>query len=340
MEYLFFDIECANCDGGNGKICSFGYVLADGDMNVLKKGDIIINPKAPFRLRGWGNKYYVNLSYTEEEFRKAPDFSFYYGKIKELLTADGRLVFGYAPENDAGFLRSEFERYRLAPIDFEFYDVQRLQKYVFSPDGGNLRSLSGACEDMGIDTSFTEHKSCDDAYASMLVLEKLCDVSGLKPEGLIKKYTPCRGELKNGTITADYFRKKPPLKESERNMLKGPNRDKFRDIVRKSNNTKAHGMLYGKKICFSREYEYRHFSEMCFLVTELGKIGGRYTDKVKRCDIFVKSPEICKGGCQRLKEAEALRESRKNAIPSIMSFDTFLSLLDTDSTALGSVSEN
>ena len=61
MEYLFFDIECANCDGGNGKICSFGYVLADSRLDVMEKRDIVINPKAPFKLKGWGNKYYINL---------------------------------------------------------------------------------------------------------------------------------------------------------------------------------------------------------------------------------------------------------------------------------------
>ena len=54
MQYLFFDIECANCDGGNGKICSFGYVLTDENFNEIEKEDIIIDPKAPFHLRGWG----------------------------------------------------------------------------------------------------------------------------------------------------------------------------------------------------------------------------------------------------------------------------------------------
>ena len=29
MKYVFFDIECANCFQGNGKICSFGYVITD-----------------------------------------------------------------------------------------------------------------------------------------------------------------------------------------------------------------------------------------------------------------------------------------------------------------------
>ena len=29
MKYLFFDIECANCFDGKGKICEFGYIQTD-----------------------------------------------------------------------------------------------------------------------------------------------------------------------------------------------------------------------------------------------------------------------------------------------------------------------
>ena len=46
MNYLFFDIECA--DGTH--MCSFGYVLVDEKFNILEKDDILINPKCAFRL--------------------------------------------------------------------------------------------------------------------------------------------------------------------------------------------------------------------------------------------------------------------------------------------------
>ena len=334
MDYLFFDIECANCDGGNGKICSFGYVLANSELKVVEKRDIVINPKAPFKLKGWGNKYYINLSYPEEEFQSAPEFPFYYSKIYELFTADARMIFGYAPENDAGFLRSEFERYCLKPIDFVFYDVQRLQRLVVSPEGGNLRSLTGACEEMGIDTSFTEHKSCDDAYASLLILEKLCHMTGKSPEQLTQKYTPCRGALENGEISADYFRKRKELSDEEKNLLKGVNRDAFRELVRKLNNTESHGMLYGKRVCFSWLYEYRSYFQMCVLVKKLRKLGGFYTDKVKQCDIFVKMPPEMRGVCTRLREVEKLCESKGGKKPAVMSFESFLTLINTDRSEL------
>ena len=44
MNFLFFDIECANCFGGVGKIFSFGYVLTDEHFNILERDDILMNP--------------------------------------------------------------------------------------------------------------------------------------------------------------------------------------------------------------------------------------------------------------------------------------------------------
>ena len=42
MKYLFFDIECANCFEGKGKICEFGYVLTDEAFNEIESKEIII----------------------------------------------------------------------------------------------------------------------------------------------------------------------------------------------------------------------------------------------------------------------------------------------------------
>ena len=55
MNYIFFDIECANCQNGQAKICSFGYVITDESFTVLEKEDWIVNPKAPFLLTGHRN---------------------------------------------------------------------------------------------------------------------------------------------------------------------------------------------------------------------------------------------------------------------------------------------
>ena len=80
MKYLFFDIECANCFNGKGKICSFGYCVTDEDFNIIQSEDIVINPKDKFNL-GTPQKEIIKLAYSKEEFFAAPDFSYFYKKV-------------------------------------------------------------------------------------------------------------------------------------------------------------------------------------------------------------------------------------------------------------------
>ena len=68
MEYIFFDIECANCFQGRGKICSFGYVITDESFNVISKNDILMNPHSRFHLCGHGNHPGITLGYDEKTF--------------------------------------------------------------------------------------------------------------------------------------------------------------------------------------------------------------------------------------------------------------------------------
>ena len=57
--YLFFDIECANCFNGEGKMCSFGYVLTDADFNILDSQDLVMNPETEFDWYLFSNKMVV-----------------------------------------------------------------------------------------------------------------------------------------------------------------------------------------------------------------------------------------------------------------------------------------
>lgn len=313
MKYIFFDIECANCDGGNGKICSLGYVLTDESFNVIEYKDLLVNPKAKFKLRGYGNKSYIELAYEEAEFLAAPEFPYYYGKIKELLSGDDTLVFGYAPENDAGFLRSEFERYRLKEISFTFYDVQRLFKACMGDENVQLCSLSSACDTLGIDTAFKTHKSCDDAYATMLVMKELTRRKSASAQELVSVYPKIKGELKNGDITALYFRQREELKSGEENLMKGANKDDFRYLTRRLAQIPAR-----KKICFSWLFEFGSYTEMVILVSELSKHGYRYTSKLSEADIFVKKPKKLRGVCKREKEITEARQKMANGEKSAL----------------------
>lgn len=113
MNYLFFDIECANCFGGSGKICSFGYVLTNSKFAILKQEDIIMNPKSKFNLRSPDGKFGIELSYSEAQFLAAPSFDFFYPMIASILTAPDQICFGHSVGNDINFINSDTKRYDL-----------------------------------------------------------------------------------------------------------------------------------------------------------------------------------------------------------------------------------
>ncbi|MBR2460278.1 MAG: hypothetical protein IKB34_03505 [Clostridia bacterium] len=312
MKYLFFDIECANCDDGDGKICSFGYVVTDSSFNVLEHEDLVINPKAPFRLKSYGksDKVYIELAYPTEVFKAAPKFPFYYEHIRSLLNAEDTLIFGFAPENDANFLASEFERYSLQCIDFVFYDVQIIYKKHIKGVGRNQFSLVNACNTLGIATPETVHKSVDDAMATMRLLKCMCATEGRTPAELAELYAPCTGKLINGDLDISYFRKKAPLAPGEENLMKGINEDNFKKLVKR---TKREGrgtvpQLRGKRICFSGAYEFNRYRQMCTLLPMLIEGGARFTRKAKDCNMYILATVKMKDGkiarCQKYKHIE------------------------------------
>ena len=195
MKHLFFDIECANCDEGKGKICSFGYVFCDEDLNILKKRDIIINPDAPFHLTGRRDKRDIVLSYPEEVFLSAPKFPAFQEEIFSLLTGEGVCVWGYAVINDVNFLLAEGERYRVRVPDFTYYDVQLLYADYLSVK--NVMGLERAVNNLGIKVS-EEHNSCEDALNTMLVAKGMCEDLGVKLETLMEFSPRVKGEVKGG----------------------------------------------------------------------------------------------------------------------------------------------
>ena len=77
MKYLFFDIEC--CDGHH--ICEFGYVLIDGQFNILERDCLTIDPGHKFKLTGREHESDIQLAFPEEVYYSSPKFDFYYDRI-------------------------------------------------------------------------------------------------------------------------------------------------------------------------------------------------------------------------------------------------------------------
>ncbi len=217
MKHLFFDIECANCDEGKGKICSFGYVICNEELEVLSQKDIVINPDAPFHLTNRRDKRDVILSYSEQEFLSAPKFPEFSQEIFGLLGDKDTMVWGYAVVNDINFLLSECERYRLKMPDVEYFDVQLLYADYLSVK--NVMSLERAVGEIGVQVG-DEHNSMEDARNTMLVAKGICEKLGLKLESVYELSPRVKGEVKGGErLQMSNYPKKKEYEEKRRSIF-------------------------------------------------------------------------------------------------------------------------
>lgn len=181
MKYLFFDIECSNCFGGKNKICEFGYVITDEKFNVIRKGDI---PMSPGDKNNRSDRFDVSIYKREPGFQWAYDFDYYfsckkfpahYERIKKLFEDEDTMVFGYSVGNDARYLDSEFQRYKLNPFKYKVCDIQIIMKY-YSEKREKFMGLKDAFIKL---CSYDEyiglhpHLSRDDAYMTMRILQEM-----------------------------------------------------------------------------------------------------------------------------------------------------------------------
>ena len=83
-----------------------------------------------------------------------------------LLTDPEIMVFGYAVENDIGFLSSECRRYKKDLPPFAYYDIQDI--YRIYREWDRSPSLEDALKDLEVPfDDYAEHQSSDDAKMSM-----------------------------------------------------------------------------------------------------------------------------------------------------------------------------
>jgi len=302
MKYTFFDIECANCFQGRGKICSFGYVVTDEAFNIIEREDILIDPHSKFHLAGRGNRPGIVLAYNEEEFKSAPRFPHFYKRIRELLTDENSIIFGFSVLSDAGYIKSECERYKKEIFDYDFIDVQRIFTDMHSLN--NTPSLLHAAESFDSHETQDVHKSDDDAYLTLKVLMGMCEKEKLSPMQLIEKYPNGKCWCKDGFIDTEYTHYKELLKAQRLSKMEKntgspkknwicASRENHYEFFKYSSrvfvNFKADSCLKKQKICISNLYEDYHFAEMLNIVSLLAKNGASYTSRVQSCTIFVEA---------------------------------------------------
>ena len=180
--FVFFDCECANTFEGIGKICSFGYVIADDELNIIESEDVVMNPECEFDWYLFSNKGGCRLAYSKDYFRTKPNFEGFYKAIKKLLTTGNRYIAGFAVSNDVGFVNNACERYNLPYIQFRSFDLERYLEKKYE----KKQKLSEWAAELGVNVSkYQSHKSVDDAIMTMLCLKAECMRCGLTAEEII-----------------------------------------------------------------------------------------------------------------------------------------------------------
>lgn len=175
MKILFFDMEFAN-GKMPGSVYSFGYVRTDRRFRLTEpQTDLLINPDC-----AWND--YVRqhiLAYPMTTVRQASLFPAYYKRIKKLLCRS-TLVVGFAVNNDTTALRRACERYGLQPLRFRCLDLERVCRSL--RDYPQAHGLDGYVRAYtGIEPS-NRHRSDGDAYATMMLLQAICEKHGIAPK--------------------------------------------------------------------------------------------------------------------------------------------------------------
>ncbi len=315
MNLLFFDIECASVYKNTAKICAFGYVLCDGQFNIIKKEDILINPKGKFHLTDGRGEHGLVLPYEYSEFKNYPVFPQVYDKIRALLEDKNNLVLGHATLNDVNYLDLETRRFKLPPFDFAFSDSQLM--YMTSVnDFSRQFGLEYITRDL--DVEFTPHRAADDAYATMRVTEALCKkhecacteidgVLGIK-RGLLKGHKIIRPTAK----AYGEYREKCRREKAER----AKRRNRFYSRVNRKHTAQS-DKLGAYVFNFSRRLEYQ--TEISIpLVDKIFELGGKYTQKLSLCNTYV-----CDPGDDTVRTKNAQQEGRK-----VITVDGLRALLD------------
>ena len=336
VNYVFFDIECANCIEGQAKICSFGYVVTDEHFQILEKEDLIVNPKAPFLLTGRKNRPFIQLAYSKTEFKKAPTFPYVYDRIKELLTRPDTLVFGYAADNDANYLRSEFERYCLPCVNFSYCDLQKAYHFIETPGEQSRQvSLSDAAAMYMGEVNQEVHKSDDDAYFTMRVLEGLCAKTGKSPAQLVEEYPSCSARLFDGKVYIRVLEGSTLLErilgdKSDRIAPKSVNRTLYLRYIRhvKPSERVCKQVLKGKRVAIPEKFAERHYRHTMKLISLICDHGGRYYISPSDCNLFINYPVYHDDGTLKTNpEIARLQQKRGIFRVKIHTPESFLALL-------------
>ena len=297
MKYLAFDIEAAN-GYMLSSICSIGIVIADEQFNILSRENIWINPKTKYNLNGTRANVGIDLHLDKAILDASPDFKQVYAKISALLTDPQYIVLGHAVDSDVRMLNKACERYHLPSINFEFICSQLL--YRLYKGEKEVKGLNKIADDIGV--IFNQHNSEEDAVVSMLTLKYLVHDSGLTVEELLTKFHVRKGSNFNfelsRPVSLDGQVSKRKLTQLAIDRIK-----EYVSTVKKTSNEYSN-----MTFCLARSLELSDSDELYDILRLITQKGGRYTAKLFKGNIYVKSNSPTQQDIMREKRVEELSE--------------------------------
>lgn len=284
MKLVFFDIECACVYKNSAKICAFGYVVCDEKFKILKKEDILINPRGKFHLTDGRGERGLVLPYEYNSFKDYPIFPEVYPKIKKLLEDKNSLIFGHATLNDVKYLDLDAHRYNLPSLNFEFSDSQLM--YMTSI-GDFTKQFGLSTITSALDVTFTPHRAADDAYATMMVVQALCKKHNCTCAQLGSVLGIKTGKISGGKITRPdsdgYIKYRENCQKIKEERTK--RHSEFFRYVNSKHKVKSH-KLDGVVFNFSRELE-DNLKLSIPLIEKIYSLGGKYSHKLADCNVYV-----------------------------------------------------
>lgn len=279
MNFLFFDIECVSV-GETLYPFSFGYVLTDSKLAVIKQQDILINPEVSFRLDGNG----VRIYYSRHEIESAGNFASHYETIRSLLSDPNSLVIGHAIENDIHFLHDAMTRYSLPPLHFFFYDSQWMYASLLSRD--EPTSLEKIINENRL-IMLNAHNSMADAYYTMMTCKTLQHLQGIElSELLSSKFYP--GLVDNYDFRPmacpTWFLPSVKLQRIKHSLF---------SYLSASVKPARRGPFLGLKFSFNTVFAYHDLTRSYQLLLAIAELGGEYTDDCYESDYFLHAYNDC-----------------------------------------------
>lgn len=285
MEYVFFDIECANCYEGKGKVCEFGYAVTDENLKITEEEEILINPDSAF---DWYALKKI-LAYGKEVYLKAEKYPAHFKKIRSALIKTNRVIIGQNTKNDLYYLADESRRYGLEFLNAEFYDLSVIFKRLYGLD--NPPSVEKMMQQLEIETDERLHIAVNDAKATAVIMKKLTEIFGLSAEEILKRYG-VKQAVKSGRFADKTL---PEMIEELREGGEVSNADKqrFLALFAQSVRTdkKINCELTGKKVCLSETLEKKHVMKCAAVIEKLVKRGARYCTWAAESDCLVVGDE-------------------------------------------------